>query len=63
MHKVTEIAETIQVKEMLYVQMSKFILKDYINGRFEIESNSGYQVIKKKRKDDDDESNEEIEEE
>ena len=48
---------------MVYVQMSKFILKDYINGRFEIESNSGYQVIKKKRKDDDDESNEEIEEE
>lgn len=62
MHKVTEIAETIQVKEMIYIQMSKFILKDYINGRFEIESNSGYQEIKKKRKDDD-ESNEEIEEE
>ena len=48
---------------MLYVQISKFILKDYINGRFEIKSNSGYQEIKKKRKDDDDESNEEIQEE
>lgn len=46
MQKIAEITESISLKEMLNIQMSKLCSKDYAKGKFEVETNSSYQDAK-----------------